>query len=253
MTLRLYLAPGPGPDGLAPGAEQDLPPGAARHVQVRRAQPGDPLVLFDGRGGEWSAEVLRMERQRVSVRIGAHDPVERELPLAVTLAVGMPANDRMDWLVEKATELGVHTVQPLVTERSVLRLAGERADRKQAHWQGIAVAAAEQSGRTRVPAVAAVQTLSAWLAGRGPERGPDPGPDGAAALRWVLSPQAVPRPGSRPTGGAVLALSGPEGGLTPDELVQAVAHGFHPVSLGTRVLRADTAPLALLAALSVAL
>ena len=179
MTLRLYLAPGPGPDRLVAGAERDLPPGAARHVQVRRAQPGEALRLFDGTGGEWSAQVLRMERQRVAVRVGAHDPVDREPALAVTLAVGMPANHRMDWLVEKATELGVHALQPLLTERSVLRLAGERAERKQAHWQGIAVAAAEQSGRTRVPAVAAVQTLSAWLAG---------GPVGARRRRRVRAP-----------------------------------------------------------------
>ena len=122
MTLRLFVdAPAP----LATGQVLDLPPGPARHVQVRRLQPGDALTLFDGRGGEWDATVQQMGRTQVTVLVGAHDPVEREAPCAVTLAVGMPANDRMDWLVEKATELGVAEIRPLVTERSVLRLDGE--------------------------------------------------------------------------------------------------------------------------------
>lgn len=237
MTLRLYIE---GP--LAAGLTLDLPPGPARHVQVRRAQPGDALMLFDGRGGEWAAEVLQMGRQQVSVRVQAHHAVDREPALAVTLAVGMPANERMDWLVEKATELGVAALQPLLTERSVLRLAGERAERKQAHWRGIAVAASEQSGRTQVPAVAPVMTLTAWLAALGPAE--------ATSARWVLSPDAEPGTAQRPASGRLLALSGPEGGLAPAELALAATQGFTPVSLGPRILRADTAPLALLAGLT---
>jgi 16S rRNA (uracil1498-N3)-methyltransferase len=246
VSLRLYITPTQ-QTRLAAHAVIDLPPGPARHVQVRRAQPGDPLLLFDGQGGEWTAQVLEMGRQQVSVQVGRHDPVSREAPVAVTLAMGMPANDRMDWLVEKATELGVHTLQPLVTERSVLRLAGERADRKQAHWQGIAIAAAEQSGRTRVPRVAPVQALAAWLSSLVPA-GAAPCSD--MAVRWVLSPLAASKAAARPPSGPVLALSGPEGGLSPDELALAQAHGFLPLQLGPRVLRADTAPLALLAALT---
>lgn len=233
MALRLFVeAP------LRAGAVFDLPPGPARHVQVRRLQPGDALQLFDGLGGEWTAEVLQMGRQQVSVRVDAHHAVDREPALAVTLALGMPANERMDFLVEKATELGVAAIQPLVTERSVLRLDGERAERKQAHWQGIAIAAAEQSGRTRVPVVQPVRALPTWLASLGGE-----GP------RWLLSPATTTLP-ARPVSGTLLALSGPEGGLSPNEEALARAQGFADASLGPRVLRADTAPLALLAALT---
>ncbi|HMX11670.1 MAG TPA: 16S rRNA (uracil(1498)-N(3))-methyltransferase, partial [Burkholderiaceae bacterium] len=146
----------------------ELPPTAARHVQVLRLQPGQPLTLFDGRGGEWAARVTAMGRQSVAVELLTHDPIDRELPLNVTLVAAMPANDRFDWLVEKATELGVSTIVPVLTARSVLKLAGERAQRKQAHWQGVAAAAAEQSGRTRVPAIGEVQPLQAWLRDGGP-------------------------------------------------------------------------------------
>lgn len=248
MSLRIHVDA-----ALAAGLEFDLPPGPARHVQVRRAQPGDALVLFDGRGGEWAAEVRHMGRQQVTVQVMAHSAVDREPALGVTLAVGMPANDRMDWLVEKATELGVAMVQPLMTDRSVLRLDGERAQRKRDHWQGIAVAASEQSGRTRVPVVAPVLALGPWLAGLGGGIGiggdGGSGGDGHSA-RWLLSPGSgplAPRAPVRPSAGAVLALSGPEGGLSPAEEALAQAHGFEAISLGPRVLRADTAPLALLA------
>ena len=226
---------------LAAGTTLVLPPGPARHVQVLRLQPGAPLLLFDGRGGEWEASVERMGRSEVAVRLGTHHPVERELALPVTLALGMPANERMDGVIEKATELGVAVIQPLLCERSVLRLSGERAQKKVAHWQAVALAACEQSGRTRVPEVAPVRTLADWLG--------DPVASGAA--RWMLSfDGARPlRELAAPAGG-VVSLSGPEGGLAPGEEALARVAGFVPVSLGARVLRADTAPLALLAALS---
>jgi 16S rRNA (uracil1498-N3)-methyltransferase len=230
---RLYID-----QALAASDELRLPDAAARHVQVLRLQPGDALTLFDGRGGEWSATVLRMGRSEVAVQLLAHHAVERELPLQVTLALGMPANERMDTLVEKATELGAAAIQPLISERSVLRLSGERALKRCAHWQGIAVAASEQSGRTRVPVVEPVRTLGEWLAGL-------PASGGA---RWLLSfadatplaTQAMPMHG-------VLVLSGPEGGLTPAEEQAARHAGFSGVGLGPRILRADTAPLAVLA------
>src|SRR4051812_41145476 len=126
------------PAPLATGAALDLPAGAARHVQVLRMQPGQSVTLFNGQGGEFVAAIERMGRSDVAVAVGAHDPVEREAARAVHLVLGMPANDRMDWLVEKAAELGVASIQPLVTERSVLRLSGERADKKRAHWFGVA-------------------------------------------------------------------------------------------------------------------
>jgi 16S rRNA (uracil1498-N3)-methyltransferase len=227
---------------LRAGQTLALPPGVARHVQVLRLQPGAPIVLFNGAGGEWSAAVAQIGRADVTVQLGTHLAVDRELPLAVTLALGMPANDRMDALVEKATELGVTTIQPLLCERSVLRLAGERAVKKVAHWQAVALAACEQSGRTRVPHIAPVAGLADWLRG--------PPPDDTA--RWVLSlGDAAPLPVMAPPTAGVLCLSGPEGGLAPAEERAARAAGFVAVSLGPRVLRADTAPLALLAHLTV--
>jgi 16S rRNA (uracil1498-N3)-methyltransferase len=225
---------------LSRGATLLLPAGAARHVQVLRLQPGAALTLFDGRGGEWGASVVQMGRNDVQVCIGEHVPVERELPVAVTLALGMPANERMDTLVEKATELGAAAIQPLICQRSVLRLSGERAQKKVAHWQAVAVAACEQSGRTRVPIVEAVISFDDWLARL-------PASDGTQ--RVVLS-FAGSWPGSAPPSAVTLCLSGPEGGLTADEEAAARRTGFVPVSLGPRVLRADTAPLALLSHLA---
>lgn len=238
MTLRLHVN---GP--LAAGAVLALPETAARHVQVRRLQPGDALRLFDGQGREHEARVASMGRREVGVTVGPAVAPVPELPVAVTLAVGVPANERMDTLVEKATELGVAVIQPLECERSVLRLAGERAARRREHWQAVAAAASEQCGRAVVPPVALPQRVDEWLAAP-PEVG----------LRLVLSlaGDAVPWPRVAIGPGPVIALSGPEGGLTPQEEMAARAAGFRPVSLGPRVLRADTAPLALLAAVGLA-
>ena len=230
---------------LSESAELSLPAGAARHVQVLRLQPGDALTLFDGSGLEWPAEVLAMKgRNEVTVRVNAPLAVERELSHAVHLAVVMPANDRMDGIVEKATELGAAEVQPLMSERSVLRLVSDRADKKRAHWRGVAIAAAEQCGRARVTEIGAVQTLAQWLAALPPAS--------AAQRRWLLSPTAAEPLSRRVTeaGALTLILSGPEGGLSPAEEEAARAKGFVALSLGPRILRADTAPLAVLGALA---
>jgi 16S rRNA (uracil1498-N3)-methyltransferase len=225
---------------LAGGLSLVLPATAARHVQVLRLQPGDALTLFDGRGGEWEAAVERMGRSEVAVRIGGHRAIERETARTVHLAVGMPANERMDWLVEKATELGVASLQPLLAERNVLRLAGERAQKKQAHWQAVAVAACEQCGRNRVPLVHPVRPLREWL---GDARGE----------RLLMSLREDARLLSTAQRQAELTLlSGPEGGLSAAEEQAATDHGFAPVSLGPRILRAETAPLAALALLTLA-
>ncbi|MDB5954921.1 16S rRNA (uracil(1498)-N(3))-methyltransferase [Ramlibacter sp.] len=230
---RLYCS-----EPLSLGLELALPAGAARHVQVLRLQPGDGITLFDGRGGEYEAAVTHMGRSEVRAQVGAHRAIERETTRAVHLAVGMPANERMDWLVEKATELGVASLQPLLAERSVLRLAGERAQKKQAHWQGVAIAACEQCGRNRVPVVHAVETLPAWLARQ-------------AAPGLVLSLRASSRTIVAAAAAQELTLlSGPEGGLAPSEEDAALAGGWQPVHLGERVLRAETAPLAALAVLT---
>ena len=237
------------PVPMATGDALSLPAGAARHVQVLRLQPGDGITLFNGNaspGGEFEATVTRMGRSDVDVKIGIYYAIEREAARAVHLAVGMPANDRMDWLVEKASELGVASIQPLITERSVLRLFGERADKKQAHWQSIAVAACEQCGRNRVPLVHAMVGLAPWLKGR------------SEGQRYLLSLRAGSHPiqhspeASQPGPSSVTFLSGPEGGLTEAEESAALASGFMAVSLGPRVLRAETAALAALVALTLA-
>lgn len=251
MLPRLYVGPGLG--FLFLGAEMALPEGAARHVQVLRLQPGHSVCLFDGSGGEWGATVGAMGRREVRVTVGAFASVSRELDADVTLAMGMPTNERMDTVVEKATELGVSVIQPLVCERSVLRLDGERALKKVAHWQGVAIAACEQSGRTRVPVVRAVMGLKAWLAQEAAERAD--AVSSFATRRGVLSLRSAQWVGDwLQAGGCLQAdppgprtswafLSGPEGGLSEAEEDLARNQGWAPVSLGSRVLRADTAPL----------
>jgi len=235
------------PTPLSSGLQLDLPSGAARHVQVLRMQPQMTITLFDGQGGEYEATIERMGKSSVTVQVTAHHPIEREAPLAVHLALGVPANERMDWLVEKATELGVASVQPLMTERGVLRLVGERAEKKQAHWQAIAHAACEQSGRNRVPHIHAIKTLSEYLlAQKSAET------DSTIRIILSLSPgsaalvQAIPDKGCE----AVFVLSGAEGGLSPSEESKALATGYQPVTLGNRVLRAETAAIATLTALT---
>lgn len=229
------------PVPLAAGATLELPPAAARHVQVLRLQPGDAITLFNGEGGQWRARVLRMGRSDVAVQVEAFEDVEREAARRAHLAMGMPANERMDWLVEKAAELGATSLQPLHTAHSVLRLSGDRATKKQAHWQSVAAAACEQCGGNRVPAVQPVADLAAWLRESA----------GVAPLRCVLSLAEGTRPlgdvlRGQPADAPVLFLSGPEGGLSPSEDGQARASGFVPVTLGQRVLRAETAALAAL-------
>ncbi len=250
------------PTPLASGQLLDLPASAARHVQVLRLQPGDAITLFSGArdhgGGEFDASITRMGRSDVQVQVGTHHAVEREAACAVHLVLGMPANERMDWLVEKATELGVASIQPLMSERSVLRLSGERAAKKVAHWQSIAIAACEQSGRNQVPLVHTVMTLAEYLRKAASNAEPQ-----AQHARLLLSLQPKTQPlkevavctepiegQASPTHPTATFLSGPEGGLSPAEEALALSAGFTPVTLGPRVLRAETAPLAALAALT---
>lgn len=247
------------PTPLVSGALLDLPDGPARHVQVLRLQPGETITLFngqastDGQFGEHDATVTHMGRSSVQVQVGAWTATQREATRQVHLAVGMPANERMDWLVEKAAELGVASIQPLMTERSVLRLSGERAAKKQAHWQSVAVAACEQCGGNRVPQVHALLTLAQWLKAR-------PALPDAAPLALLLTLRADSqnlRDATGPVAGAPTAasditfLSGPEGGLSPAEEDAALTCGFKPVTLGPRVLRSETAALAALTGLLV--
>ena len=234
------------PCPMTPGMFLELPASAARHVQVLRLQPGAGITLFDGgASGEHRATVTHMGRSSVQVQVGEFVPTEREPATRVHLAVGMPANDRMDWLVEKATELGVASIQPLMTERSVLRLSGERAEKKGVHWHSVAVAACEQCGGNRVPLIHPVMPLANWLKLQA-ERG------AGAPVGLLLSLQSGARGLLDAAGGtaSVSFLAGPEGGLSPAEEAAALAAGLLPVTLGPRVLRAETAVLAALAALT---
>jgi 16S rRNA (uracil1498-N3)-methyltransferase len=214
-------------------------------VQVLRLQPGDAITLFnhgpdwDGldkhQGGEFEATVTQMGRSNVQVQIGKHHAIERENTNAVHLAIGMPANERMDWLVEKAVELGVASIQPLMTQRTVLRLSGDRAAKKQNHWQSIAVAACEQCGGNRVPVIHPVMNFDTWLEqNQKLHRAVLSLQQGSVALKkWSAPSMKEPS----------LFLCGPEGGLSPAEEAAAIAQGFAPVSLGARILRSETAAL----------
>jgi 16S rRNA (uracil1498-N3)-methyltransferase len=234
------------PTRLAPGQSLDLPSRAARHVQVLRMQPGEEVTLFNGEGGQWSAVIERMGRSDVEVRVTSHEDIEREARVAVHLAIGIPANERMDWVVEKATELGCASIQPLVTARGVLRVAGERAEKKKEHWQAIAAAACEQCGRNRVPMVHEPVAFAQWV-----EAIPKSAKSDAHKVVLSLAENAQPLASDASLGGRKewICLSGPEGGLDAREESAAIDAGFAPVSLGPRVLRADTAPIALLSLL----
>lgn len=243
------------PQPLAPGMSLALPDGAARHVQVLRLQPGAAITLFGAQcaaktGGEFAATVTAMGRQSVQVLVGAHAPLEREARRPLHLAIGIPANERMDWLVEKATELGVASIQPLMTERTVVRLDAQRGLKKVAHWHSIAVAACEQCGRNRVPVIHEPLALARWFQQRRTIALPQDGTalmlslhTGAHELRsWNAESPSQTQ--------AVTFLCGPEGGLGVAEEAMALADGFHPVSLGARVLRSETAALAALTLLA---
>ena len=216
-----------------------MAPEAAHHaLRVLRLRRGDEVILFDGSGGEWPGRLCG-EGRGLQVELGEWRSVEREAALAVTLAQALPGADKMDWVVQKAVELGVARIQPLAAQRSVVRLAGERAEKRRAHWQQVTIAACEQCGRNRMPLLAPLLPLPDYLVQAG-----EPG-----GLRLLLAPQggrqlsALPRPT-----GPVTLLVGPEGGFDEGEEQAARLAGFQPVTLGPRVLRAETAGLAAIAA-----
>ena len=219
---------------LSANATFDLPQRAVKHIQVLRLQPGDEVTLFNGLGGEYLCTIEEMGRQKVQAQTLQYLAIERENAQDVHLIVGVPANDRMDWLVEKATELGVQRITPLMTQRSVLKLQGERAIKKTQHWQLIAMGACEQSGRNRIPVIEEPITLGNLLQVLKTD-----------AHAFVLSTHTSENPAtSRPIDGKTIqVLSGPEGGLEPKEEGALVDRGFKPLSLGSRILRAETAAL----------
>lgn len=236
MTPRLFCSP-----PLATGTEITLSAAAAHHVsRVLRLNTGHALTLFDGEGGEYVGEIARAGPRAVAVRVVEHRSIERESPLTVTLVQGLAAAERMDYVVQKAVELGASAIAPVIATRSVARPEGARAARRAEHWRQIVIAACQQSGRNRLPPVHAPCALGEWL--RTPSE---------AELRMLLAPDAQGLLGAlaRPAG-AIELLVGPEGGFTVEEADAACGAGFRPVRLGPRILRTETAGAAMLAAIN---
>lgn len=235
MTIhRLYV-----PEALTAGAELRLDTERSHYVsRVLRARPGDALVLFDGQGGEHAASISGISKQAVTVNVEVRRDGVRESPLCMHLLQGISRGDRMDWVVQKATELGVARITPVLTQFSVVRLDEDRADRRVAHWTKIAQSACEQCGRNVVPAIDAPQAIGSVLAAV------------SKAARVVLHPRA-PRTlaALEPQAIPVELLIGPEGGFSDGEQEHALAAGFEPRSLGPRILRTETAAIAALAIL----
>ena len=244
MSARLFC-----PTPLRGGEVIDLPPAVAHHAsRVLRLREGDTVTLFNGEGGEFEAPLTRIESRLVSAAVGRHDPVERESPLTVTLLQGLAGAERMDYVIQKAVEMGVAAITPVTTARSVTRLDPARASKRAEHWRSVIVASCEQCGRNRLPSLHPLCDFDAALQSR------DPGEYGATAaveLSLVLSPgegsalTAFDRPS-----GAIRLLVGPEGGLSADELAAAQRAGFRIARLGPRVLRTETAGVAVLAAMN---
>jgi len=226
---RIYTA-----QGLGSGITLLLEPEPSRHIaRVLRMVEGDALVLFDGSGGEYPAQITSVDNKRVEVTTGAHRARECESPLRIHLGIAISRGERMDWIVQKATELGVDAITPLFTERTEVKLNAERAAKKVQHWRQVAISACEQCGRNRVPAIGRLQPVHDWLAAT------------HAEAKFVLHHRADANAGPPlDTAASAALLVGPEGGLSEDEIAAAERAGFSSLRLGPRVLRTETAPLA---------
>jgi 16S rRNA (uracil1498-N3)-methyltransferase len=225
---------------------------AAHLVKVLRARSGDELVLFNGDGREYSGTIEAVRGSRISASIGAARSFDRESPFQLTLVQCVPRGDRMDFIVQKATELGVVRIVPVLSQRSVVRLDAEQAASKQAHWRAVAVSACEQCGRNRLPAVEAPQPLLSYLGALEPQE------ISGEFLRLVLEPERAIRASTAAAqaldvhdsaaNGAQIAI-GPEGGFAPEELEAFDLSAFGRLGLGPRVLRTETAAIAAIAVL----
>lgn len=226
------------PNTLEPGTEVELDDRAARRLgRVLRLRAGDEVVLFNGDDHDYAASIITATKSRIVVRVASASVVDNESPLRVTLAQGIARGERMDYALQKAVELGVAAIQPLFCRRTEVKLSGERLDKRVAHWRGVVVSACEQCARARVPEILPPLKLAEWL---------DEAP---GDLRLVLRPEGVSKPADLPRSDRVTLLIGPEGGLAPAEIEEAVGAGFTPVRLGPRVLRTETAGPAALAIL----
>lgn len=220
------------------GESYKLEERVAHHVsKVLRLRAKAPLVVFNGRGGEYLAHLEQGDRRYMHVRIDEFVDVCRESPIAITLAQGLVRGERMDFVIQKAVELGVRRIDPVATKHSAVRLSDERAERRHAHWQSVATHACEQSGRNELPAVGKLQDFRAWLQGA------------SEGLRIALDPASkTPMSDVCNSARAVTVLIGPEGGLSEEELLQVERAGFVRVGFGPRILRTETAALAALVA-----
>jgi 16S rRNA (uracil1498-N3)-methyltransferase len=227
------------PTSPTPHADYVLPEAASHHaMRVLRLAAGDGVVVFDGRGCEWPAQIVRMEKQGVTLRVGDAITPHRESALAVTLIQGISGGERMDFTLQKAVELGVQRIQPVTCARSVVRLTGERAQKRQQHWQQMVISACEQCGRNVVPEVLPIVAFNEGVH------------NADAGLRLLLDPVAKRTLRELPLPNAgVCLLAGPEGGFDSRELAQAFQAGFVGVRLGPRVLRTETAALAAVSAM----
>jgi 16S rRNA (uracil1498-N3)-methyltransferase len=228
------------PFPLHPGATVELAAEASHHaLKVLRVSPGDTAILFDGRGGQWMATLYPVGK-KLRATLTEFNEIDREPSLVITLIQALPSSDKMDLVVQKAVELGVTRIQPVVAKRSVIRLSGERAARRIEHWCNIAIASCEQSGRNRVPSIAPILDLPQYLGEAAQENG----------LRFVCAPGAVNSLRNMdPPAVPISVLVGPEGGFEEGELLAARAAGFLPINLGPRVLRTETAGLGATAAM----
>jgi 16S rRNA (uracil1498-N3)-methyltransferase len=226
---------------LTAGATVELPEAVAHHLHVVRLQPGAELTLFNGDGGEYLAELASVAKRSASATVKAFVARDAELPYALTLAQALPEGAKMDWIIEKAVELGVAAVQPLAAQRCVVRLAAERAEKKLAHWQGVIIAASEQCGRNRLAKLGPLDDFSRWIGQNDLHR------------RILLSPrasQSLPDWARHQPPQALTLMVGPEGGFSEQEEDAAVARGALALSMGPRILRTETAALAAVAALN---
>jgi len=231
---------------LGPHTTVTLPEAVTRHIHVLRLAVGDDVCLFDGSGHEFRARLNAINKRDATASLADATQPDTEARYAITLAQGIAGGDKMDWLIEKAIELGVHAIAPLQTERGVVRLSGERAAKRVQHWQALVQAACEQCGRARVPAVAPVATVREWLAAAKSADTPRVllSPRGTQPLtQWAVQSRA------RIESDGVVLLIGPEGGLSPDEEALAEAAGFLPLTLGRRILRTESAALVAVSAL----
>lgn len=222
---------------LRPGAVIELEPGPSQHLaRALRKTVGDAIMLFNGDGDVYPAEVTRIGRRQVTARVTAQESADLESPLAIHLGIVISRGERMDWAIQKSTELGVASISPLYSARGGVRLSGDRAGKKVQHWQQVAISACEQCGRNRIPDIREPVELSDWLDTE------------ITGLRLVLHHRAgAALPATAPASATLLV--GPEGGLSRDEIAAAEERGWQPLSLGPRVLRTETAPVAAIAIL----